>query len=71
MSEHPGTRVTCEDLETGESDSAVVRNNWMVVTDGDCEVTSEQHYGNGTSVLTIKRPLAVRETPASDAKETE
>lgn len=51
-----GTRVTCLDIESGESDSIDIVDNYVLVTDGCCEVTSEQHFANGTVQLTIKRP---------------
>lgn len=51
-----GTRVTCEDVETGETDSVVVENDFVVVTDGDRYVSNVQSYPKtGTTVLTIKR----------------
>lgn len=51
-----GTRVTCEDITTGESESVIIQDNYILVTDGLCELTYEQHHANGTVVLTIKRP---------------
>lgn len=67
-----GTRVTCEDIETGESESAVIRDDYIIVTDGTCEITSMQVYGNGTVQLTIKRQRGTtaagnRPTPDSDS----
>ena len=54
-----GTRVTCEDIETGETDSQVIENNYVVITDGNTHVSDVQHYpGTGTTVLTIKRKQA-------------
>lgn len=51
----PGTRVTCEDIDTGESESAVIENNHIVITDGNRYVDGVQHYpGSGTTVITIK-----------------
>lgn len=51
-----GTRVTCEDIETGETESQVIENNYVVITDGRAFVDGVQHYpGTGTTVLTIKR----------------
>ena len=55
-----GTRVTCTDLATGESDSIEIRDNYVLVTDGRCEVTHEQRFANGTVQLTIKRPIGSR-----------
>lgn len=31
----PGTRVTCEDIDTGETGSVVIENNHVVIVDGD------------------------------------
>ena len=54
-----GTRVTCEDIETGETESQVIENNYVVITDGNTHVSDVQHYpGTGTTVLTIKRKQA-------------
>ena len=55
MSETKGTRVTREDLTTGESESAVIENGWIVVCDGDRYLAGVQHRGNGTAVVTVKR----------------
>lgn len=49
-----GTRVTCEDVETGESDSAVIQDDYMLITDGRCYLDGVQVYGNGTTQITIK-----------------
>ncbi len=53
MSE-PGTRVTCEDLLTGETDSVVIRDDYVVVCDGACHVDHTAVYSTGTHQLTIK-----------------
>ena len=50
-----GTRVTCEDIETGESESAVIHDDYIIVTDGACEISSMQVYSSGTVQVTIKR----------------
>ena len=51
-----GTRVTCEDVETGETESHVIENNYVVIVDGNTYVDGVQHYpGTGTTTLTIKR----------------
>lgn len=49
-----GTRVTCEDLETGETESKELRNDWMLVTDGTAYVHHITRHANGTVILTIK-----------------
>lgn len=59
-----GTRVTCEDLATGQTDSRDIKDNYVVTTDGRCYVDGIQHYpGTGTTVLTIKmRPVSNGDT---------
>lgn len=50
----PGIEVTVKDLKTGQSESATIRNDYVIVTGGRCEVTHVQRSGNGTHVLTVK-----------------
>lgn len=51
-----GTRVTCEDVETGESESKVITDDWKVITDGAYYLDGVQSYPkSGTVVLTLKR----------------
>lgn len=50
-----GTRVTCRDLETGEEETAEIKDDYIIVTDGRCYLDGVQVYANGTVVLTIKR----------------
>lgn len=51
-----GTRVVCTDLETGESEEAVITNDYVVITDGVCYVDGMQLYPKaGTAVVTIKK----------------
>jgi hypothetical protein len=53
-----GTRVTCEDVETGESESEVIENDYLVVCDGDRYIDGIQIYsGTGTAVITVKRRI--------------
>jgi hypothetical protein len=49
------TKVTCLDVEKGDTESRVIENDWILITDGDCELTNTQVYANGTVVLTVKR----------------
>jgi hypothetical protein len=49
----PGTRVTCEDVATGESESRVIRDDWVIVTDGRVEVDAINVYSNGTVNVTL------------------
>lgn len=51
----PGTRVTCEDLDTGESESAEIHDDWLLICDGDRYLHHVNCHANGTVVLTIKR----------------
>lgn len=43
------------DLLTGESESAIVRNDYVLITDGDRYLANVQEYATGTVVLTVKR----------------
>lgn len=48
-------RVTTKDLDTGEEDSIEIRDDQYVVVLGPKRyIASEQVYGNGTAVITIK-----------------
>jgi hypothetical protein len=48
-------RVTVLDTESGDTSTAEIENNYIVVTAGTCEVTGRQVYpAKGTHVLTIK-----------------
>lgn len=50
-----GTRVTCTDLTTGESESVVIKDNHVVITDGRAYVANTQVYpAGGTTVVTIR-----------------
>jgi hypothetical protein len=51
-----GTKVTCTDVDTGESESKVIENDWMIVTDGTYYLDGIATYPkSGTVVLTVKR----------------
>jgi len=55
MSEGSGTKVTAEDIDNGESVSRVIKDDYSLVTDGDCFVSSIQIYPKaGTHIITIK-----------------
>jgi len=59
-----GTRVTCEDLATGDSDSAVIENDYVIVVDGNRYVDGIVAYPkSGTVVVTIKRRAALASVP--------
>lgn len=49
------TRVTCEDLDTGETDSVVIEDDYCLVTDGRVELAHQTMFVNGTTTLTLKR----------------
>lgn len=59
----PGVEITVKDLATGKTETSVIRDNYVIVTSGSCEVTSVSTYGNGTHQLTVKRLR-----PASDER---
>jgi secreted PhoX family phosphatase len=55
VSEGNGTRVTAEDLDDGEPVVRVIKDDYNLVTDVDCEVTGIQVYpGTGTHVITVR-----------------
>lgn len=49
-----GTRVTSEDIETGEREEVVITDNWVVVCDGKYELVHVNSFSNGTVVITVK-----------------
>ena len=49
-----GIRVTIEDLETGESESREVLNDYIIICQGTCYVSAEQMWASGTHQLTVK-----------------
>lgn len=60
MNEPAGIRVTVEDLETGDTESVVLRpGQYVVTTASPMYIAGEQRYpGTGTVVLTLKRDPA-------------
>lgn len=50
-----GTRVTVEDMETGEKEETIVRDDWVLIVDGRYRLHHTQHYRNGTVIITVKR----------------
>lgn len=50
-----GTKVTCTDLYTGESDSKVIENDYVVVCDGNRYVYHIDAHASGTHVITIRK----------------
>ncbi len=53
-----GTRVTAEDINTGESEAVVIRDDYVLICDGEIYLDSAVHHANGTTVLMIKRRTA-------------
>ena len=49
-----GTRVTAQDVATGDNDSIVIVNDYVCITDGTCHIAHVQSFANGTHILTIK-----------------
>lgn len=50
-----GIKVTVEDLETGDTESVVIWDNYSLICAGSCHVTHEQLFPmSGTVQLTIK-----------------
>jgi hypothetical protein len=54
VSDGKGTKVTAESLDDGKTESRVIKDEYNLVTDGDCYVYHVQAYKNGTHVITIK-----------------
>lgn len=47
--------VTVRDTESGETETATIENDYIVITAGTCWISSTQDYPTkGTRVLTIK-----------------
>lgn len=54
-----GTRVTCTDIASGESETQTIEDNYVLICDGDTYLDGIQAYPkSGTVVLTIKRRKA-------------
>lgn len=70
-----GSRITCEDLETGDAQTMIVQaGDYMLIPLAPCYLDSFQRHANGTVQLTIKghspQGSAVTEsaTTGSDAR---
>lgn len=50
-----GTRITCTDVDTGDTDTTVIKDDYCVIVDGNRYVDHLAVHGNGTVVVTIKR----------------
>lgn len=46
--------VTVRDTENGESQTATIENDYIIIAAGTCEVASTQTHANSTHVLTVK-----------------
>ena len=58
-----GTEVTCRDVDTGESETQRIENDYLVVCDGNRYIDGVQAYpGTGTHIITIKVRAADRST---------
>ncbi len=49
-----GTRITATDVQTGETQTQVIRDDYCLITDGRMEVSTFQRYANGTVQITLK-----------------
>ena len=51
----PGTRVTCTDLDTGDTETRVIEDDYAVICDGDKYIDGfTVNTRPGTVVVTIK-----------------
>ncbi len=51
-----GTEVTCRDVDTGETESVTIRDDYVVIVDGNRRVDHvDVFHTTGTVVITIKR----------------
>lgn len=49
-----GIQVTCTDLDTGESETHVIWDDYVLVCAGSCYQHHIAAYANGTRVITVK-----------------
>lgn len=55
MPEQPARiQVTVTDLDTEESETAVIADDYVLTCAGSCYVHHVQAYANGTHVITVK-----------------
>lgn len=51
----PGIEVTVKDLLTGDTETKVIQDDYVIITAGSCFISGVQDYPTkGTAVLTIK-----------------
>lgn len=60
MSGGKGTRVTAEDLGSGTVKASVIRDDYILVTDGDCHVSGITRHDDGTHVITVRNAGGAR-----------
>jgi hypothetical protein len=46
--------VTVRDTETGESQTATITDDYVLICEGSCRLDRTQVSANGTAVLTVK-----------------
>lgn len=49
-----GIQVTVTDLDTGETSTETIWDDYVTVCAGSCYLAGVQAYANGTHVLTVK-----------------
>lgn len=53
-----GTRITCTDVDTGESESRTIVDDYCLICDGNTYLDGLVRHANGTTVITVKRKAA-------------
>jgi hypothetical protein len=60
-------RVTTEDLETGQKETAEITDDYVLVTAGSCYLAHTNAYARtGTHILTIKHATGVADGARTD-----
>lgn len=68
-----GIRVTATDLETGETSTTEIQDDYVLITTGNCHLDHVQAHGSGTHVLTVrgcKRARTAQDTRGGNAATT-
>lgn len=47
----PGTKVISTDVETGDTESVIIVDDYVIVTDGTCYVSSVEHHPHSTIIV--------------------
>jgi hypothetical protein len=50
------TRVTATDVDTGESQTVEITDNYVLIREGRCRLVHTEVREDGTHVLTVRRP---------------